>query len=151
NGPDRELVGFESLVDFTPLDRGGYTRVIAGARAVGAGQCLAQDVLQTVDVHALPSCPDGALGCRHLRVFVRHERGDDLAVERASLVRRPWRKGDVYMQTVSAGRLRPAESAQCAELVTDPARDVEHARERYAGRRIEVEGGPVGELRVRDA
>ncbi len=44
-----------------------------------------------------------------------------------------------------------AGRAQRVELVANPARDVEHVRERHAVRRIEIERGVVGELRMRDA
>ena len=125
--------------------------MVAGAGAVGAGQRLTQDVLQAVDVHARATRPDGAFGRRHLRVFVCDQRGDDLAVEKSSLVRRPWRKGNVHMETVGAGCFRRTDRAEGLELVADPAGHVEHAREGHAVGRVEVESGAVREFRVGDA
>ena len=41
-----------------------------------------------------------------------------------------------------------AGGAERVELVANPARDVEHARERHAVGRIEIERDVVGELRA---
>ena len=50
---NREVASIDPLVDFLPGQRRGHAGVVAGARAVGGRERLAEDVLQAIDVDAL--------------------------------------------------------------------------------------------------
>ena len=64
---DRERLAVEPLVHFLPGERRRHAGVVAGARAVGGRQRLAEDVLQAVDVDALAARGDRALDGGDLR------------------------------------------------------------------------------------
>src|SRR5439155_20771965 len=101
-GSDGELAAVESLLDFFPRDRRRHSRILTRARAVGACECLAENVLKTVDVNALATRTDAAFGGGDFRMFVRHHRGDDLTVEESCFVRRSRRQRNVDVKAVGA-------------------------------------------------
>ena len=87
---------------------------------------------------------DHALDRRDLRVPRRHDRRDDLTEQHARFVGRARRQRNVDVQAARAGRLREAGTPSDVQLVADPARDVEHAGERRAVGRIEIDRDVVG-------
>ena len=100
------------------------------ARAVGARQRLALDVLQVVDVDgAVLAPPHHALDGGHLRMLRRHHRRDDLAEQHARFVRRARRQRDDRRAGPRTRRLRKALHLDAIELLLDPvARRRESAR-----------------------
>ena len=101
--------GSSAGVHFLPGQRRRDARELAGARAVGGRERLAQDVLQKVHVDgALRAALHHAFDRRLLRVARRDDRRDDLAEEHARLVRRVRRQRNVDVQAARARRLREA-------------------------------------------
>ena len=133
-----------------PRQRRRDARVVAGPRAVRGRQRLAENVLQVVDVDARAARLDVAFDGRDLRVLLRDHGRDDLAEDQARLVRDAGRKRDVDVQAVGARCLGKPDGAEVVELVVDPPRDVEHARERDALGRVEIERDVIGGLERRD-
>ncbi len=103
NGVDREVLRLRPVVHFLPRQRRRHAGKRAAARAVGAGQRLALDVLQVVDVdRAVLAAAHHALDRRDLRMLRRDHGRDDLAEQHARFVRRARRQRDIDVQPFGA-------------------------------------------------
>ena len=146
--PDGERFAVDAVVDLLPGQRRRNAGVVAGARAVGGRQRLAEDVLQVVDVDALAARRHASRSTvAMLRMLLRDDGRDDLAEEQAGFVRRARRQRHVDVQAVGARRFRHADRRRARR-----ARRESSARRRARARtarlgRIEIERRIVGELR----
>ena len=135
-----------------PGERRRDARELAGARAVGARERLAEAVLQAVDVDRAGVPPlERALDRRRLRMSARDDGRDQAAEELRRLERRTGAHRHVDVEAARARRLQVPVDAEQPELVAHPARHVADARERRALHRIQIDRGEVGGVRRRRA
>ena len=120
---DREGARIEGLVVRALPRRAASTPRRSRWRArCRAGQRLAADVLQAVDVDGLGvAFVDGPLDRGRLRVLVDHEGSHDLAKKHPRLVRGAGAKRQEDVQPARAGGLQPARDPQRVELVVRPS------------------------------